>query len=675
MRDDLGPLPQSDRQDTLQQLSIKQFRNALPEDQFLFRDERVDDKGVDGSLEVKIDGKFTNCRGQVQLKSTDADPSRPGTFNKDGSYSESVATSNLNYLLHGPSPLYVIWFSKVDELRFVWARDVRHDLDVNNPDWMLQTSFTIRFLQTITIETLATIHRRILDEARFDRRIHETLSRSAPAETVVVSISANNLESTDPALIHEQLLQNGMTIVSSGYGKQVLEWYAILNPCAAKKARLCLIAAYAATSISKYHEAKAYLASVAPNLDQLEESDRHFWEHLGDVCDYHTGRIDRMTYLAREANWATHGDGIRAKEYKLEILRMGCLRERDPARRAEQLREVRVLTDSITSDPNSRAPQRIQARLVLLAVEGNDLDMYFIEMIAKLGMRTNMGFSAASMAANAAQDETNRWTAWERKAAELRHDAIEARHPLLIADVMTTRLVCYLSFLLLRRMNAMAHGIDQRPNDMLLKALTDDANQAIVAYHLAGSLSGELQTKILLADLYNVYGHDVRAKELANSVMPIARAMNYERLVSQANDHLTEHTVLHQFQATIAEIPNDDVIALSMDDSAVKSMALMTLQALGIPSSRLMLVEKDILSGRVIAQERRDWCRHIELLQDLAHTMRPETAYKFDPVRSCKCMKFGYESNIRHTDYEGVISGFKGAYCNHCKAREPGRAG
>jgi len=44
--DVLGPLPQGDRQDTLQQLSIKALRNRLPEEQFLFRDERMDDKGV-----------------------------------------------------------------------------------------------------------------------------------------------------------------------------------------------------------------------------------------------------------------------------------------------------------------------------------------------------------------------------------------------------------------------------------------------------------------------------------------------------------------------------------------------------------------------------------------------------------------------------------------------------
>src|SRR6516165_3878620 len=104
---DMGPLPLGDRKDTQQQLSLKALRNRLPEDKFLVRDERIDDKGVDVTLEAKIqvrtpkkDGGeelmhgFTNCRAQGQLKSIDnPEP------NHDGSVSYSIDSTNLNYLL------------------------------------------------------------------------------------------------------------------------------------------------------------------------------------------------------------------------------------------------------------------------------------------------------------------------------------------------------------------------------------------------------------------------------------------------------------------------------------------------------------------------------------------------------------------------------------------------
>ena len=50
--EDLGPLPKADRNAELQRRSIAVFQVSLPPDKFLFRDERADDAGVDGSLEA-----------------------------------------------------------------------------------------------------------------------------------------------------------------------------------------------------------------------------------------------------------------------------------------------------------------------------------------------------------------------------------------------------------------------------------------------------------------------------------------------------------------------------------------------------------------------------------------------------------------------------------------------
>jgi hypothetical protein len=111
MTHDMGPLPEGDRQDSLQQLSLNALRNLLPQDRFLIRDERVDDKGVDVALEAKLTirkkdsdrEQFTNCRAQAQLKSTDSTKQ-----NLDGSVSYQIDVSNLNYLLNGPCPIYFL---------------------------------------------------------------------------------------------------------------------------------------------------------------------------------------------------------------------------------------------------------------------------------------------------------------------------------------------------------------------------------------------------------------------------------------------------------------------------------------------------------------------------------------------------------------------------------------
>lgn len=67
-----GPLPIVDAGSILQRQSIKALQNLLPEHEYLFRDERIDDYGVDGSLELLDQGRATNIRAQVQLKGRSA---------------------------------------------------------------------------------------------------------------------------------------------------------------------------------------------------------------------------------------------------------------------------------------------------------------------------------------------------------------------------------------------------------------------------------------------------------------------------------------------------------------------------------------------------------------------------------------------------------------------------
>jgi hypothetical protein len=101
---DLGPLPRSDRQAELQRLSFKKLEAVLAnQDELVFRPEPQEDRGVDGSFEVKLPQGYTNMRSQVQLKATDS-----ASKTLDGSISLPVDTSNLNHLLNGPCPVYIL---------------------------------------------------------------------------------------------------------------------------------------------------------------------------------------------------------------------------------------------------------------------------------------------------------------------------------------------------------------------------------------------------------------------------------------------------------------------------------------------------------------------------------------------------------------------------------------
>lgn len=80
---------------------------------------------------------------------------------------------------------------------------------------------------------------------------------------------------------------------------------------------------------------------------------------------------------------------------------------------------------------------------------------------------------------------------------------------------------------------------------------------------------------------------------------------------------------------------------------------------------------REVLSFRDIARERVNWCRHIQLIQNLGHTLDPLTFYAADPVRYCYCERYQVASKIGDSDWKIVIEAFKGTYCSGCSARRP----
>jgi hypothetical protein len=163
MTDNRNPLPQAVRSSQLQRQSIARFQSVLPVNLFVFRDERVDDAGVDCSLEILIDNQFTNMRTQVQLKSREKRNAR-----QDGIVTLTVETSNFNYLLNGSSGLYVLYIEETNELLYAWATDENQRRIEVNSDWRNQETISIP-LQELNEQALRDVYDRIRREAELRR--------------------------------------------------------------------------------------------------------------------------------------------------------------------------------------------------------------------------------------------------------------------------------------------------------------------------------------------------------------------------------------------------------------------------------------------------------------------------------------------------------------------------
>ena len=63
-----GPLPCDKEESKLEADSRSALQSALPREKLVFRPEPDTDRGVDGSIEARLNGAATNYRAQIQLK-------------------------------------------------------------------------------------------------------------------------------------------------------------------------------------------------------------------------------------------------------------------------------------------------------------------------------------------------------------------------------------------------------------------------------------------------------------------------------------------------------------------------------------------------------------------------------------------------------------------------------
>lgn len=666
----LGPLPKTDRNAELQRLSFKALQAVLPADRFVFRDERAEDAGVDASVELLassggVSGS-TNLRAQVQLKGTDS-----AEVNADGSISLQIKVSNLNYLLNGPSPLFVVYVAPRDELRFAWAYDERRRLDASNPEWMRQGSVTIRFVDRLTTEALEGIYERIMREGRMHRRVHDTLANASLSEQVVIGIDPETLATTGPEEAARLLLRSGLTLVSAGLAVAVLDHARLLDRTTARAPRLQLVQAYAEFNRARYQAALAHLQEAALGQEELTPSDRHFLLYLCHACEFYAGRIDLEEYSRRVADWEESGSGGFALAHRLDALRYRLLKELDMKRRAELLDELRAAVTEVLRSAGEQKAFKLQARLTLIHAEGGQVASRFLQQLFRLKIR--QGLQLATDVRALREKLVEEWEGWERSVNDALAEAEAEGHPLLIAFALDTRAVIRIVLLSQIKLFASSSEVLTVVPEVLFQETASDVERAKNIYVRASHLEGELRATLHMADLHLLADRQQEAQDLAHEVLPKAQAMGYSTLEELAREHLAGQAVFSRLEGEVRRRSTDDEdFRLAAEtDERLREFAREVMEESGLPAERFPVLLRDVFSERDISQERLHWCRHIELIQNLRHTDHPATFYRTDPERYCRCPKYGYKSAVGHPDWKSVIAAFKQAYCIGCLGRDP----
>ncbi len=686
---DIGPLPKVSRTHDLQALSLQALGAALPSDRFIIRDERIEDYGVDCSLEAKIPPSrelkvssaiagekgptitalATNIRAQAQVKGTESlEPNKAGEF-----VALPVETGNFNYLMNGPCPIYILYRHDVPELRYVWARDELRRIEDSNADWRSQESITLRFSRILDHDAAVEIHGRILREGRFSRKLWDLLVQFSLLESVNFTVDRTSLELEDLREIERRLRDSGFTLVGAGYAAEVIELGDRLTEASRKQARLRLVLAYASYSLGKYPIADAMLREVQLQRDDLSEADASFLDILSNAMAMHIGRIDHDEYLRREEGLISGGHPLLRAQHRLRVIRVSVLRQWEVCARSQMLDEVRGIVNEIESSDASRH-FKVKAQLLLLELEGHENIRRFQDFAIKLSTRDTSGRpvprSEIELATEQWQQAAQRWRS---TASTILLSALKDLHPLVLADAFALRAKVEAATLENQYLLGQIEQFEFGPEPPAFHGPMRDAELAIAFYRSLGALEGELRATMTLCDLFALQGQSEPAREMARTVAPKAEAMLYAGILDHATRHIEDRWEVLECARRYAEFrsSDDDFSFAEQSDDDIRSFARFCLEQHDLPVDRLGVVESECFSLRASAQVHVNWCRHLELIQDLRHTFDAATMYAEVPDQWCHCTKLGLNSKARGKDGVQLLEQFKIDHCVGCDYREP----
>lgn len=673
--EELNPLPTADRNSELEELSIRAFNNILPVDKFTFRGEIKNDAGVDGTLELKINKKYTNLRSQVQLKATDST-----TSNKDGSFSIQVTAASLNYLLNSNnSPLYILYVVPDNKLYYAWGRDERRRIDKINPSWMEQLTVSIRFSNILTSEAIELIHERILKEARMQSQITDVLSSASNTENVIVSISPETLDVINSEQAKELLITSGRLIVTSGYPEKIRSLSKLLDEESEKLPLILLIRAYAEEMLGKYHHSYALLSEVQLNRDALTKDDQQFLDFLRKNCEYLTGRISLEDFSSFLNTYTDNLSGHFALSFRINQLRYSILTTADPYQRPEVIKKFTDLIQEVLSDVSSSNVFRLYAKSVWVEVEGIEISSGLFRDLAADEIRVSQGFtSKIKEIDHKSKERLKIWLgvrdATIKEAERLNHK------PLLASLKFSSALVTYHQLtsnyslaLVLRAPIEEIFEFYKDDIELSVKITLELLNEAIDLFQQIDNIEGQIRAKLLIADFYEFTDRTSEAQEIAEDILPKADALGFIRQVEHAKEHIAGNGLKARLNSSRKEdTPVErELKNANWSDEEIHFLAFQMLRIYNLPDDRYPVMEREYFSIRDIAKEKLNWCRYLEVWQDKEHYLSQSTFFKKDPERLCVCDLHHYQSIIRNSNWENLIAAFKKSYCENCPSRNP----
>jgi Domain of unknown function (DUF4365) len=660
-----GPLPVVDGGSILQEQSKRALQAALPISEYIFRDERMDDYGVDGSIELLADGMATNIRAQVQLKG------RSNTqVNKSGYVAVQVATSNLNYLLNGTCPLYVLFRPEANELRFTLARNEWSRVERDNPGWRDQRWITIQFHNVLTPQSIAQLRASITAEAVLRRTVDERLNQLRTAAGHSVLIDTQNLNVTDSGQVVEVLGRIGQMLTNSGLASLVIERARQVPTSMLLGApRAALAVAHAHYHLSRYYDASAAVRQLLLTNPVLDADDRSLLEFLHISIRRMLGEIDEAQCGRETDAWLVHAPADLVVQYDI-----GRTWSNYTSTMLQSTEAVRTAAKDAVRSALARGrlmnsqQMRDYVELLELTLQHNEIEDAAIDAQA-LNNLAMIDIGDAHSARERLRASSASMKAWLKVVENLARKTCSKgskTHCLALLLVNHAALAQERQ----RRYAAWAQG-QQDPGSA--SALSTAARETLRVARELEDRDLELTAMLALAETLDTCGDQDEATTIARETLKVAELSGSAVHVRQASQFLdgAERDSARKRMIIETAARSEEQIIRDAGDEQLFFMTKALLTAYQLPTSRAPNVLHSLQCQRQLARERRDWCKHIVLAQWKPAHETHLTMYAERPTLQVVCVKLDKEGLVRSSSAERVSEEFRTRHCGGCAHREP----
>lgn len=662
----LGQLPQASHTHDLQTLSFKAFENIMPEDMFIIRRVQEYDYGVDLQIEAKVDRSVTNFTARVQVKSTDSTKK-----NVDGSISVEVDVSNLNYLLNSPlgMGIYVLYLAQTQELKYEWVLNEYKRFEKENPNWKNQQNVNLRLAKKLDSTAVSKIHQEIIDIHLFHRDYLELLAqkeiRVAIGRTDIprVIIDTQTLSVTDATESLKQIINNGINLVADGEAQAVLRLAHNVPYDHLMESKAQLALAYANYAQGHFIQCEANIAGCRLDSGKLKEHEEYLLVSLENACTHNLGEMSREEFLSAERasidKLTDPALKLQAELYHIRASVVGVFKGEniDPSALQQQCRNL-IARAQVLGNPQLQ----VLAQISLLEIEGQKYLHDFVQFTTLLEGRINLGLSRAHVRDILHSKLNSDLQKWKARIDKLTQSINDDR--LLFADAILTGGKLLFGFVFHCKYLSIGRSYEIQLDLNIIDSIIAQLEQAADVFLKNNMRHDEVRAKMLMADYHYFVGRTDEAKSVAEKILPKAKALQYalivehlEKTIEGKTDLDTSSSQLLAFQKQLSL--DEDFFLPSLDDDQLRVFSQFVASVHGVPESESNVVFKDFVAMRAVAQERRNWCKHMNL--------EPATI----SLWKCRCPPTGFLSSVIATEPESVLSAFKSTYCTRCSLREP----